>query len=284
MNLDAILNYTGEGPASLEHTANMALSPGEVQLAHTIKEAVEAEPTLQNISDFDYVQFALAAKGASLQLILAKVATIQSFRHEYHLEGSVEEAMYLMDQFTQNHPGFLLDIDYQPYYGNFNIIQDVAAFVPARIQTLDQMKVFMAGFYYRFHAVNCTFRSIREGCTTIFECEGCTFDRNFDSHVIEKICYEVHRPYPTLLKTVHFVNSPTVINVIVALLKTSLPKHHTNAIHLGSHVEIPGFEGRRLDELFMAPTFEQARRSMLTKIERYLRMRAHHQTHFRLPA
>ena len=54
------------------------------------------------------------------------------------------------------------------------------------------------------------------------------------------------------------------------------------SIQLGC--SIPGLEGYRMDVLYKTPTPEVARENMISKVEKYLRLRYQNQRTFRLPA
>ncbi|CAB9515736.1 expressed unknown protein [Seminavis robusta] len=267
------------GPSTME------LSHEEIDRALAIKAAVEADPSLDNLSDYEYVQYALAhpaSEERSVGTIVAEyVYAMQCFRREYRLTDSVEEGMHLFEQAAAQHPGFFLAVEYVSQSGNFIHIDDVAAFDPRKIVGWEERRKILGGMYYRYQGVCSTLQAIRSGVAIMVECMGANFS-NFDAHVHEQFMVELFRCYPKRHKEVLFLNSPTVINVAHSLWKKYLSPNMKNAFRLGYQIE--GMEGQRIDELFKTPSPEVAQQHMVQKMGRFLKLRYRNQKTFSLRA
>lgn len=262
----------------------MALTAIEVQRARAIKDAVEADPELQNLSDFEYVQHALTHLTNDGDIPLSKVTTyilgMQTFREHYSVKDTPEEGAKYINNMTLDHPGAFLGIHYLPASGNCIAIIDWAALFPGKVQTQQQWETFLVGCYYRFQSMSPTFLAIREGMASLFECQGIGWE-NFDSKFFEQLFAEVLLAYPKRHKEVFFINSPSVANIAFGLWKKYMTKNMKDNFHLG--YQIHGLEGYRIDALFKTPTEERARQAMIQKVKELLTVRYHHEKTYRLP-
>jgi CRAL/TRIO domain len=261
--------------------ATMSLSQEEIDRALEIKMAITSDPNLDNLSDFEYVQYALAlpASEEPIATVLEHAYAMQCFRQEYRITDTLEQGSELFRASLRQHPGFFLAIEYVPNPGNFIAIDDVAAFDPSVLSGYEERRIGMAGFYYRYQCVSSTFQAIRSGVAIMVECEGCSFS-NFDAKANEQFMLEFFRWYPKRHKEVLFLNSPTIINVAYSLWKKYMNSNMKDAFRLGYQIE--GMEGQRIDALFKTPSPEIARQHMVQKVEQFLKLRYRNQKTFSL--
>lgn len=269
----------------IDDARTMELTTAELQRAWRIKQAVERDDALRNLRDFDYVQFALAhptdeAIVTPLETVLHHVAHMQAFRQEYQIQETLEEGMSSMDAMTRLQPDLFLGIQYLAPSGNCLGLTDWAGFAPGNIATTEQTRSFMKGFYYRLQCMSPTFWAIREGISSLIECDGASWD-NTDANLQEKILTELYMNYPKRHKETFLVNSPSVVNVLYGMWKKYFSNNMKSTLHLG--YQVPGMEGRRIDVLFRTPTPELARQKMLANALHFLQVRYQHQQAYVLP-
>jgi len=78
-----------------------------------------------------------------------------------------------------------------------------------------------------------------------------------------------------------WLNTPTVANLIYAVIKPFMPQEFRDNFHLGCKLEAYG-DGR-IDQLFKMPTPEAAQESALRRMEGYLKERCKNLATYRLP-
>lgn len=190
----------------------MKLRDHEVDRARTIKLAVDKDERLRPLSDFEYVQWALTLNSdAPMEEICQRVYMMQCFKEAYALEDTVEEAAHILTQFSiQMQPGALLSFDYLPASQNYCLVNDVAHFFPARIQTDEDFRIYLGFNFYMFQAGFPTFAAQRAGLTVILECMDATIEDNFDHRQQERFMEEFMMYYPKRDKEYYFINSPMV--------------------------------------------------------------------------
>ena len=266
---------------ALRAPITMNLSQEEIDRALEIKVAICSDPNLNNLTDYEYVQYALSlpASEEPISTVLEYAYAMQSFREEYRIQDTLEEGVELFREHLNQHPGFFLAVEYVPNPGNFIAIDDVVAFDPAVLCGYKERRIGMGGFYYKFQCVSSTFQAIRSGVAIMVECDGCGM-KNFDARVNEQFMVEFFRCYPKRHKEVLFLNSPTIINMAYSLWKKYMNNNMKDAFRLGYQIE--GMEGQRIDSLFKTPSPEIARQHMLQKVEQYLKLRYHNQKNFSL--
>lgn len=278
---EAPANMNATPPHQFSIDPAMMLSQGEKNRALQIKTAVEEDNQLQNLTDFDYVQYALACRGESLEQIRERVYLQQAFKQEYNLTDDADQGIQIYQQFLVQQPYFMLVIEYLPSTLNYISICDLAELFPSRIQTQEQYRVVLGGFFYKYQCMNTDFQAIRTGISSLVECKDASFD-NLSSAFLDKLGAELLRHYPYNTKEVMFVNSATVANMIYGLFKRILPARLTEKFQLGHTVDGMEMGGQRIDGLYKTPTPELAQQRMLGKVLQYLTKRYHHRDTFSL--
>ncbi|CAB9515744.1 expressed unknown protein [Seminavis robusta] len=264
------------GEAHKEEQLTMLLTEEERNRALEIKAAVEADDRIRNLSDFEYVHYALTRKSPeeTMESLTHRVYMMQCFREEYRIQDTFEEGLELIHQYTQQQPGLVIDVQLLASSYNYLSVEDFAKFNPRAVKTHEDYRIFTGGSFYMLQARQPNFAAIREGMPSMVECEGASF-ANFDSHVTERYQHEFFLHYPYKMKEVFLLNSPTVVNVFFALIKRFLSEETAKAFHLGHQVE--GLEGQRIDTFYNTPT-----RNMIRKVLEALQIRYKNQEEFSL--
>ncbi|CAB9506868.1 expressed unknown protein [Seminavis robusta] len=271
----------------LHEPINMALNDHEIRRAWQIKRAVEANEELQNLTDFEYAHYALGTSSRQngdepIEQVLHRIYMMQCFREEYNVKDSLEEGIQVLHDFTIQHRGVTLSVEFLPEGRNFISVEDLAKLYPARdMATPDQVRVYMAGMYYKNHAKMPFFFAIRDGCTAVCECDSMTWD-NYEHVAFERLNEQLVKWYPKKNKDLFFVNTPSVMNFVWGIWKRMLNQNHKETFHLGQRFE--AVDDRRLDSLYCIPNEEAARRNVLRKSFAFLQLRYKNQKEYRLPA
>jgi CRAL/TRIO domain len=271
-----------------DYERTMTLDLVEIQRALIIKEAVEAGPHLAKMTDFEYVQYALthptthgttAEAAMPLSTILEHIARMQAFCRQYQIQETADEGAQMWHEWYLEQPGHLLALLYLPSSGSCTHVSDMKALFPRLIKTERQWRILLAAVYYRSHAMAPHFRAMRQGESTMFECQGTTF-QNYEPSFCERLFHEILISYPKRHKEMFFLHSPMVINIAYGLLKQYMNQNMKETFHLG--YSIPGLEGRRIDELFKVPDEETALRNTVDQVHQLLTIRYRNQTQFQI--
>lgn len=277
--LTELLLHSGPDPLG------MMLTGPEIRRAYVIKQAVEldeANNDIHNLSDFEYVQYALTCEPEeSLEFIVRKrIFTLQCFKEEYKVKESLEEGVTVFHQLTLTLPGLILALEKDQPNGNYVCIQDWSKLLISRVKSPDKLREFLVGHYYLYHAWNPDFRAMRLGVRNVFECEGTTFV-NYDQTFFEVFMEHLYIGYPLKHQVQHFLHTPSVVNIVVGLCKRFFSPAFMDTLHIGEDLE--GFDGQRIDVFFNVPTPELARQKLVQNVETSLRLRQQNQLSFCLP-
>jgi CRAL/TRIO domain len=273
------------GDIPIDHHVVMLLTTQEITKARLIKAAVEWEASLKNLSDFEYVQYALT-HGASTEnnqipTILEHISRMQAFKETYGIQDTVADGLACIQAAMEQHPGLFLSIHYNAEDGNTTAVEDWAAFFPGTIATPEQHACLLKGLYYRFECLNPTFLATRLGVSNLIECQGVSW-QNHDTNLQEQLLAELLVSYPTRYREMYLVNSPLVVNLAIALWKRHMSRNLRETFRLG--YQLPGMEGRRIDVLFKIPTPEIADRATISTSRDLLVARYQHRATYQLPA
>jgi CRAL/TRIO domain len=213
----------------------MELFPYEVERAQAIKAAVEADIELQNLHDFDYVQFALAnpASETSLESVIDLIKGLQAFKAEYKIQDNVDEAIGCLTAFMLDFPGVFVNVNFcVKNGGNCDMIFDWAALYPRKIQTQEQKDTFFRGMYYALHSGSPTFWAMRRGTSVFVGCKEASSENvDHDFHV--EVIHQLTRNYPMRLREVHAANAPLDIVLSYGLCKRYMSPNFRKVFRLG---------------------------------------------------
>lgn len=269
-------NAFNQGP--VDDATTMRLFPAEVLHAQAIKRAVEADGEVDNLTDFEYVQFAITNRDLPVEDIVQKISLHQTFRKQYGILENPHFAMAALNRYTLQHYGGVLCIQYLPAAGSYVSVMDWAAFTPPKNE--EEYRIYFAGMYFIFHTNMPDFEAIRNGLTYVVECEG-VGPRNVSHKHMERTAAELYSHYPRKQKEVYFLNSPLVVNIACSLFFRLVGRDLRECFKLG--YQVLGWEGRRIDCLYKVPTAEFARMQMLETAREYMERRYRLMTTYRLP-
>jgi CRAL/TRIO domain len=278
--LEVIAEYVRQNtPQTPMDDPTMRISPAEKARALAIKAAVEADSRTRNLSDFEYVHYALTCREESLDVVCERVYLLEAFKNEYKLLDEALQGVQLFAAYLTIFPGIVLAIDFLPNTGNYCVVCDYKAFRPAERQTDEETRSCLGGIFYQKQASQPDFQAIRNGVSMMLECMGASF-ANFDSNKLEQYMIEFRRAYPIKQKEWFFLNANTIATLTYGMWKRFLPRHIQETFHLSHQVE--GLGGTSLSTVYNTPTPEDAEKRLLVKVWQLLARRYQNQQNFSL--
>ena len=275
------------------------MSGQELQWALDIKQAVQDDPDLNELSDYDYSVYALVTKG-DLENALYRIQGLQHFREEYKIHDTVEEGMELIKAFCKQQPWVILDLAYFPISvvrnvqtaeeevgptanqtlmdGYFILVMDYAAWNPKALKTEEDWRIFLGGMYYICKAARSDLHSVRKGLISLVETLGMSW-KNFSVDMFSRAWYHMYDYLPQQYQHIYWVHSSVMANITHSLLKT-LSKELGRKVQLGRSL---GECHSRLDTLYKVPSADQAQDKLLQTFEKYLHVGESNQGSFSLP-
>jgi len=249
--------------------------------AHPLLPFITGPPnpaTIGSLTEYDYAQAAIAIGDQDMEVILDRLYKLQAFRQEYKIYDTAEEGMTLIYKLMMIMPGYILSVDFAPRYGSYIVVFDFAAFFPQRLQSIENMRIFMGALYYIFKCLSTNLKAVRSGLVVIAECEGTT-EINFDMALEEEIMHKLFSYFPFHYKECLWLNTPSVANLAYGLLKPLVTREFLATWRMGCKLD--GYEGR-IDTLFKMPTQIIAQEQLLYRIEKFLNERHHNEDVFEL--
>ena len=250
------------------------LSDNEKRWALELKAAVEASDELDNLSDLQYVQFALANKG-NLSKTLERVQGMQDFRHEYQIHDTWEEGMALINGLTTAHPFSILSVAYDDVTENYGLVYDRTRARFDHIRSQDEWRVALGAFYYLFNLLCPDPQSMRNGIFCIGECDG--FEHAQTSINKLRIIWDhLLAHLPVYFRSIKFFHTNVAANLSYSMLKLFMRKELTDRIVVGCQF------GINISSLFLMPTPEVAVSRTLGRIEMFMKTRYQNEANFSL--
>ncbi|CAB9500307.1 expressed unknown protein [Seminavis robusta] len=259
-------------------TGRMELSKQERQWAQTVKEAIEKDSEITNLSDFWYVQLALIEKGPDIDNVLDRARHLQAFRQEYGITETTSSGCFFVHEFIKLFPGFSLSFSFNYATGRYVAAMDLTKFYTAKLfSTPGAVETWLATNYHSQNALNPDFQAIRHGATLALECDGFDWKKNMNLRFFTTLFQEIGSAYPMKWGSVNFFNSGVFINVLMSMVKRiSPPEFHENyEFGLVS-------EAGRLDNIFFIPSMEAANERILMRITLALQRRYANEASFSL--
>ncbi|CAB9515492.1 expressed unknown protein [Seminavis robusta] len=219
--------------------ARMELTDQERQWALAIKEAIESDAELENVSDFEVAQLALVDRDKREQA-LERVRHFQIFREEYKLRNTVEEGKRISRDFVQQHPLTVLSVCLNP---------DEVGFA-----------------YYSGHIFSPDFTAIRKGINFVLE----TMDydwHNLTMKTRRKMWTECLGVYPYHVRKLKYFHMGLFASLAASLMKKFVPQEIYNKVQVGCQF------GGRLDTFYVVPTREIANQRLIERIDACLERR-----------
>jgi hypothetical protein len=199
-----------------------------------IKNAVERDPSLENLSDFEYVHHAIVAKD-NIHKALVRIKDMQLFKERFGIigDGNPTQGWMMIDALMGAQPDFILSVG-EDREGRSIQVCDYSAFRPKLLAT-NAMQNFV-GFYYTFHALQCDFASIREGVVWIANCKGMGLKNAFGG--IWQRGSEFRRaPYPMRMKKIAMLDPPRLVHSMYYAMKPFLSKKVKDVIVMKTQQE-----------------------------------------------
>lgn len=252
----------------------MHLSEQEREWALAIKTATEADDSLENLTDFQYVQVAFIDHD-DVQSALNRLRHLQAFREEYHLRDDIEDATFCLRNFLRQHAGVILSIAYNNDDGNYVMIFDQAAFDQNSLLHPEDWRTHLVCMFYVMSSLSPDFYAMRKGVVFVIECEGYDW-KNCDLNTIERTWVEILGVYPVIFRQIKYFHTGMFANMAAALMKRFLPEAIHTKIQLGCR-----FEGR-LDTFYLIPSPEAANERILERMQICLRRRYENEQGFSL--
>jgi CRAL/TRIO domain len=258
---------------------SMMLSESERRRALAVKAAVEADNRIKNLSDFEYVQYALTCSGESLEMVCERVYLMEAFKKEYKLLDEALQGIKLFHGCVKHHPGFMLAIEYLARSDNYCAVSNYQAFNPDMAQTFEQTQAWLGGIFYQYQAQQPNFSAMRNGISVIVDCMGAS-PSNFNATLVEKYAVELRRAYPMNQREWYFINAGMIATLTCSMWKRFLPKRHLKTFHFANSA--PGLEGKSLRSVYHTPNRDAAEKRMLMQVLKFLLLRYQNQHNFSL--
>ena len=234
----------------------MRLSPDERAWAWTIKNAIENDPELDNLSDFMYAQMALIeGRWNDLEGIVDRAHQLQAFRQEYKIRDScTKEAARRLQEWMKICPGHLLSLRFDEENGNYIYAFDSTKICARTLASNPRaFEACIVSLYYILHATHCDFEAIRRGLTQQVECEGFDLLKNFGLKPFQRMWTELGSVYPLQFMMNKHFHTSMFKNLLVSMAKRFIDAGMHRKFQVGRVSEFG-----RLDRFYLFPNEEVA--------------------------
>ncbi|CAB9501308.1 expressed unknown protein [Seminavis robusta] len=257
------------------HSCRMIITEEERNWALAIKEAVEGDPDLSNISDFLCAQLAIVEPN-NMEAALNRIRQMQWFKEEYDIRDSLEDARKLVQEYLCLFENHILSFSYSYEHGSYICCIDCAACDKDALQTEKQWQTNLGGFFYMHNAMNPDLMSMRNGVIMVYECEGFTFSKMGGIKTANRITKDFVAFYPTKHQSLKFYHTGMFMNLLLAVSKPLLPQGVTARNEVGCI-----FQGR-LDTFYLVPSAADAQQRNYIRVMDALSRRYANEASFRL--
>jgi hypothetical protein len=187
----------------------MRISPQGRAWASAIKAAIEADPEIDNLNDFCYVQLAVICL-ENVEEAVEKARDMQGFRNEYNVRDDLEDAKKTVWEYLNLYDNFILSFTYSEDEKSYVLAVDFAAMDYKAVQTDKAWRTNIAGIYYIKQAMVPDFLSMCNGITILHECDGFDFYGKFGGlNHISRLSKELFGAQPVLHRNVKWFNAGT---------------------------------------------------------------------------
>eukprot|EP00957_Ditylum_brightwellii_P097119 7396471-Ditylum_brightwellii.AAC.1 len=247
----------------------MMLTAEEHTAAWHIKETIEDLcPELDNLSDFEYGTLAIVVEG-DMERALEIATQMQDFRKEYDVLATLEDALRHKEDIYFKQPNGTrgtLAID-EDTDGTSILVNDMPKLDLRNYKSPRQIQKFFKGCYYQSVALCPDFRAVRAGYVALFECEGYQWKHNMMTvDYMKAVFRDAVGIFPMKTKKMMFFNSSMLVNTMVSMAKSVLPKHMIKKFHVGCRVPMGG----SLDQIYDSPSTQVAEQRLEAKLESLL--------------
>lgn len=247
----------------------MRLTAEERNWAVALKEAIEATPDLDNLSDFLYAQIAMVEQG-NVEKALERAHTLQGFREEYHVLDTFEDATWRLGRWIQRLPGHIMHHFFSEYNGGYVAVIDAVRMDTSCVDSLEGIRDFLGGTYYVHHTLCVDLCSVRQGATMFLEYGGYRWKvPNYTTlKMLQLSSGESIASYPFEIQQIQCYNVGTVMNTAISLCRKLLPEQMRNKVSVGHHNDVGS-----LRDICLVPTVEAATERVTQQMNDALRQR-----------
>jgi hypothetical protein len=136
-----------------------------------MKQAIAANPEVNDVSDFMCAQLALI-DGDDTEGAIERIRQLQCFREEYGILDTAEDGRRCFGEYIQLFPKLHLSFTFHCEGGSYVMIFDNAEFDAGCLRTPEQFRSWLGGSYYTCATFCPDFESIRTGAVLVAECQG----------------------------------------------------------------------------------------------------------------
>ena len=254
---------------------NMTLTGEECDWALDIKEAIQATPELDPVSDLWCVQLALFVRN-DVAGAVERTLHMQAFCQEYGVKDNLKDGVRFLRWLIHLFPRHLLEFTRDR--GSCVLIHDATQMDTTVLTTPEKINMYMGCMYYLHHAFYPDIEAMRCGVTVLIECEGFSLCKRHYAKVLRKLFSEFLTVYPIVggMKQFH---TTMWWNILSCGLRRLLPKHVRDRCVTGCT-----FEGGRFDTIYLVPSVELANERVLRQLGESLRQRYDWESTFSLAA
>lgn len=252
----------------------MMLTTEEHYFALEIKQAIEATPEIDNLSDFMYAQFALICK-ANVNDAVNRAKSLQGFKTEHGITDSYEEGCREIEEVAQLLPNLVLFFGFSHSDGCYVMVHDSVQIDAGVLNTASKTSTCFANTYYHVHAACPDLESVRKGFICVTECEGMSWAEKDTFKLLLKLASGLMSSYPCFGICMHYHTS-TAFNIVASLAKKAFPAGVRHTFQQGLNCDC------RLDSIFFVPSRQVAAQKRLQSVKKALKLRFENERSFSL--
>ena len=244
------------------------------------------EELAKSITDFQYAQHAIVAKG-DVDKGLKRIRRLQEFKisHGIAEEGSitVDKAKEIIKKAEEKAPGVIMSFGREEkdgeVHGRHVFTMCYNAFIPANLDEED-LKNFFVGFYLWLEACQPDLESVRQGMAFVLECEGLGW-KNFSLELEKQAAQLYQNAYPIRIKEMSVLHPNRLMQVFYTLCKPFLSKRVKEVLNMNADLdEIKGRYSPQLLPTTLGGTQDQL--DMVDKMMDSLQHRLENEASFKL--
>ncbi|CAB9501766.1 expressed unknown protein [Seminavis robusta] len=256
---------------------------GRMQLTHqektwalAIKEGIESEAEVDNLTDFWYAQLALICHD-DVSNAIERAQQLQYLREEYNIVETYEFGRRCIHQAISLFPDYYLCLSFNHQDGNYVLVVDLTKLPMSTFRTNpNAVDIKVCEIYFMSHLMSPDFEAIRRGIICVAECEGYQMQHDIGVGIWRRV-WDMVVPYPLNLQKIKHFHTGVMSNIMVSMVRQFLPRSIKDRIEVGCLSE-----AGRLDGMYLMPNKEAARKRTLSRLEDALQRRYNNEAAFKL--
>jgi hypothetical protein len=177
--------------------------------ARAIKTAIEAEPEIDNLLDFWYVQLAVVCRNDVVSAV-ERARNMQYFKQEYDIRDTMEDAKRTIQNLNNLFEHFVISFSYNGTNKNYVVVIDMTTMDYRALQTDRAWRDYLAGVYYLKQAAFPNFECMCQGITILHECQGFDFYGKFGGlGLLSRLSKELLGDHPALHHSIKWFHTGT---------------------------------------------------------------------------